>query len=76
MLATLRGGCLAPIGAKAEVSSGEVRLRAVVLSADGKRRLVAEGRSSHDAAAALGSQVAKDLLAQGAGELIATSRQP
>lgn len=75
LLAELRGGCLAPIGAKAEVSSGELRLRAVVLSADGKQRLVAERRGSLQHAVGLGREVAQDLLSRGAADLIATARQ-
>jgi hydroxymethylbilane synthase len=75
MLAALRGGCLAPIGAKGEIVSGELWLRGAVLSPDGQRRVVAEGRGSSDDAAALGRQVAQDLLSQGAGELIAAGRQ-
>ncbi len=77
LLVTLRGGCLAPIGAHARIEAGgQLRLSAVVLSPDGKQRLSAEqsGAASAEAAAALGRSVAETLLSQGAAELIRASR--
>jgi len=73
LLATLEGGCTAPIGALAEVAEGddgdELWLRAVALSPDGTLavRMSATG-TPHDAAD-LGARLARDMLAQGAGEL-------
>jgi hydroxymethylbilane synthase len=72
-LATLEGGCSAPVGALAEVVEGEeaeeLWLRAVVLSRDGALsvRMSATG-SPHDAAG-LGARLAKEMLADGAGDL-------
>ncbi|HET6884399.1 MAG TPA: hydroxymethylbilane synthase [Pirellulales bacterium] len=74
LLAALRGGCLAPVGAKGDVIAGQLRLRGVVLSGDGSVRLAAEQTGLSFEAHALGRQVAHDLLAQGAAELIAASR--
>lgn len=74
MLATLRGGCLAPIGAWGRAQSGQLYLSGVVLSGDGSRRIAADGKSDLDEAAALGCRVADDLLRQGAAELIAAAR--
>jgi hydroxymethylbilane synthase len=74
MLAALRGGCLAPVGAKGEVTAGKLRLRGVVLSGDGSRRLAAEQTGSPADAASIGEQVAEDLLAQGAADVIAATR--
>jgi hydroxymethylbilane synthase len=74
LLARLRGGCLAPIGALGVVADGKLTLSAVVLSADGVRRLHAEDTSPPDEAEALGQRVADTLLSRGAGELIAGSR--
>jgi porphobilinogen deaminase len=51
-----------------------LQLSAVVLSVDGRQRLQASDSSQPNEASALGEQVAEDLLAQGAGELIAASR--
>jgi hydroxymethylbilane synthase len=74
LLARLRGGCLAPIGALGLVAGGRLTLSAVVLSADGVRRLHAEDTSFPEEAEALGQRVADALLSRGAGELIAHSR--
>lgn len=75
LLAQLRGGCLAPIGALGQAVHGVLRLVAVVLSADGKRRLIASEAASPEDAVALGRHVAEKLLAQGAADLIAASRR-
>jgi hydroxymethylbilane synthase len=73
VLATLEGGCAAPIGTLAEVVEGdageELWLRAVVLSTDGA---VAIRRSASGAvadAAGLGARLAQEMLAEGAAEL-------
>ena len=76
MLRSLRGGCLAPVGAWGRVKDGELRLDGVVLSADGKQRLAADGTATLENAEALGVQIAEALLAQGAAYLIAASRIP
>jgi hydroxymethylbilane synthase len=76
LLAHLRGGCLAPIGAWGRIERGALQLSAAVLSPDGRRRLDADCTAPVDAAAAieLGREVAQSLLAQGAAELIAAAR--
>lgn len=88
LLAALRGGCLAPVGAWARVEADRLRLTAAVLSADGRTRLFAEdavevripaegsesGEAAREAASVLGIGVAEQLLGQGAAELIAQSR--
>jgi hydroxymethylbilane synthase len=77
LLARLRGGCMAPVGALGRLDGDELQLTAVVLSADGARRLAARdvvhGIAAVDAEQ-LGVRVAEALLAQGAAELIAESR--
>lgn len=75
MLADLNGGCLAPIGAWAEVVDGQLRLQAAVLSPDGSDRITVRVDGEPDAAQALGRQAAEQLNAQGAAALIAASRQ-
>ena len=73
VLATLEGGCAAPIGALAEVAEGEdgdeLWVRAVAMSPDGTLsvRMSATGTPEH--AADLGARLATDMLAEGAGEL-------
>jgi hydroxymethylbilane synthase len=74
LLARLRGGCLAPIGALGQMMNRNLVLSAVVLSADGARRLHAEDSASIEEAEAVGERVADALLSQGAGALIAGSR--
>lgn len=75
LLAHLRGGCLAPIGALAQNQNGFLRLVAAVLRPDGSTRLTASEAASADDAERLGQHVAQSLLAQGAAELIAAARR-
>jgi hydroxymethylbilane synthase len=74
LLFTLRGGCLAPVGAYARIENGRLLLDAVVLSGDGMKKVSASGEAPAANAVALGEQVAQALIAQGATELIASSR--
>jgi hydroxymethylbilane synthase len=74
LLQALRAGCLAPVGAWARLENQQLRLEAVVLHPDGTARLAAEGSAVAVNAAALGQQVADDLLQKGAAELIAAAR--
>lgn len=74
LLEHLRGGCMAPVGALGRAEGKELILSAVVLSADGLRRLTASEVGSPSEAESLGIRVADALLAQGAAELIASSR--
>ena len=76
LLATLRGGCLAPVGAWGRVEDdGRLHLSACVVSRDGKRRLAAELLGNAADAVQIGRQVGEELLAAGAAELIEESRQ-
>ncbi|HZC04634.1 MAG TPA: hydroxymethylbilane synthase [Ktedonobacterales bacterium] len=72
VLAALGGGCLLPLGAHATVSAdGEtMRLLAVVASPDGKRLLRVERTGKATRPVALGRLVARELLRQGAGEIV------
>ncbi len=75
MLATLRGGCLAPVGAWGRAEpDGTLHLSGVVLNADGTQRIEAAASGDPADASGIGETVADDLLAQGAGDLIASSR--
>jgi hydroxymethylbilane synthase len=74
LLEHLRGGCMAPVGALARIETGQLRLSAVVLSADGGRRLAASDGDSSSNAEGLGRRVAENLLNQGAAQIIAASR--
>jgi hydroxymethylbilane synthase len=78
LLAHLRGGCLAPVGAWGRMEKRTLVLDAVVLDSAGKVRLAAGGESVKLVTAsgeALGRRVAVELLSQGAAELIAGSRE-
>jgi hydroxymethylbilane synthase len=74
LLRTLEAGCLAPIGALADVAEGdegpEMWLRAVVVAPDGSSlvRLSASGPPTE--AAALGNSLAHELLTEGAASLM------
>ena len=75
LLHALRGGCLAPVGAWGRIESdGQLHLSAVVLKADGSKRLFVEHSAAVTEAASLGETAARDLLSQGAAQLIADSR--
>ena len=74
LLEHLRGGCMAPVGALARFREDRLELQAVVLSVDGKQRLIASGTTTLDQAVLLGQQVAQWLIDDGAADLIAASR--
>lgn len=77
-LASLAGGCLAPIGGWARAEAGRLRLGAVVFGmADGSvSRVAAEAvaESAGDSPEALGRRVAATLEAAGAAQLLASAR--
>ena len=66
----LLGGCQVPIAGHALLEGDDLRLRGLVGTPDGSRVLIAEHRASRDQAEALGTRVAEDLLAQGAGDIL------
>lgn len=74
VLAELRGGCLAPIGMWARMEQGRLVLDAAVLSPAGDRRVAARAQGSPEDPQSLGAEVARQLLAQGAAQLIAEAR--
>ncbi len=83
MLRALRAGCLAPVGAFAQIIEERLQLQGVVLSGTGSQRVDAESEvhlaqlsesQQVDAADELGRAVAEDLIAQGATDLIAEAR--
>ena len=67
----LAGSCQVPLGGFAEVKGDKLRMRGFVASPDGKRIVRAEQTGSANDPEALGNAVAQDLLAQGAGEILA-----
>lgn len=75
LLAGLRAGCLAPVGAWARMVEGQLVLEAVVLSIDGRQRLTATKQGPPENAASLGQQAAEELIAAGATALIQDARR-
>jgi hydroxymethylbilane synthase len=73
VLATLEGGCSAPVGALAEVVEGddgdELWVRAVAMSTDGALSVRMSATGDPKDAAGLGARLAKEMLADGAGDL-------
>ncbi len=75
VLAALQAGCSAPIGAYA-AGTDELRLRAVVVAADGGMALRASAGGPAPEAERLGREVAAELLQRGAGRYTAMSAGP
>ncbi len=67
--ARLHGGCQVPIAAHATLHQNRITLRALVGQPDGRRLLQAHGEGED--ALALGEKLAEELLAAGAGEILA-----
>jgi hydroxymethylbilane synthase len=68
----LGGDCTIPLGAYAERRGGDLRLRALVASGDGRRIVRAEASGAVADPEALGERVAEALRGQGAAEILAT----
>ena len=74
MMATLHGGCLAPVAAWGRIEGEQLHLTGRVLDPAGTQKLEAAMSSAADDAQSLGQRVADVLLQQGAAELIAECR--
>jgi hydroxymethylbilane synthase len=69
LLRALEGGCRVPVGALGAVEGSEVRLKGLVASPDGA--LVYEGAAAGEDPVKVGGRLARDLLDQGAGIVLA-----
>jgi hydroxymethylbilane synthase len=67
----LEGGCQVPIGSYAELSHGEIWLRALVGAPDGSQMVRGERRGPAEDAEKLGISLAEELLNNGAREILA-----
>jgi hydroxymethylbilane synthase len=67
----LGGSCQVPLSAYATIHGDQLYLRAMVATPDGRRMLTTEACGPADAAEALGLQVADQLRAQGAEDILA-----
>ncbi len=70
VLNRLRAGCHAPVGVSVSIADKAMTLEAVVLSADGVKRIESRQAGRQAEPIALGAAVADDLLRQGAAPLI------
>ena len=70
LLAAIGGGCLVPVGVAATISDGVLRLRAVVLDPEGRRRLEEQIAGNELEAETLGRALADRLVAKGAREML------
>lgn len=68
--AELQGNCQSPIGAHAQLQGPTLQLDGLVASLDGSQIHRDHSAGSGDAAAALGRELAKRMLAAGAGQLL------
>ncbi len=70
----LGGGCQTPIGALASITADGLELVGAVASLDGRRVIRATARASRGDAQELGLRVGHELIAKGAGEILAEVR--
>lgn len=76
LVEALGGGCQTPIGALATPADRDsIELVAAVVAIDGSRALRASARGRWTDAAAIGAQVAAQLIAAGAAEILAGARR-
>ncbi|WP_027461482.1 hydroxymethylbilane synthase [Deinococcus murrayi] len=73
-LAGLGAGCMAPVGAHATVQGGLLTLEGWVGAVDGSKVIRATSSGDPAECADLGAELAADMLAQGAADLIAAAR--
>lgn len=73
-LAGLGAGCLAPVGAFANVKGGTLLLEGWVGALDGTKVIRATIEGEPDECADLGAQLAEDMLAQGARDLVEAAK--
>ena len=76
LLERIEGGCQVPLGALATPAADGIHLHAAVCALDGSRLLRASGNgeATGPGTAALGVRLAMELIAGGAGDLIAAER--
>ena len=74
LLASLHGGCLAPVGAWGRVEDGHLHLNAAVLDMKGTTRLSVHLVGLPERSEELGREAARRLLGHGAGDLISAAR--
>lgn len=71
MSRALAGSCTVPLGAYATCHADTIEITGFVASVDGKQMLIENASGHRSQAEALGQQLANQLLASGAGEILA-----
>ena len=74
LMASLQGGCLAPIGIYASCVADRLIIEAVVVAVDGSRRLHVQRDGAVADASAIVAEMTSELLAQGAADIIGAER--
>ena len=74
-LRALGGGCRVPMAAYGEVKEQTLRLSGLVIAEDGSQVFQAQVETSVEEPEKAGQQLAQEVLAQGAGELLQTEEQ-
>ena len=67
---SLQASCQSPVATFAEINSGKLRIRGLAAMPDGSESIRDSIQGAPDDAVALGDQLAKRMLASGAGELL------
>jgi hydroxymethylbilane synthase len=75
LVEALGGGCQTPVGAIASVDGDALELLAVVVALDGTRIVRGRGRALRGDAPALGTRVGRQLIADGAGDILAEAQR-
>lgn len=70
MSRALAGSCTVPLGAFATCESDQIHITGFVASVDGKQMLIEKASGNRNQADALGKQLANQLLAKGANEIL------
>jgi hydroxymethylbilane synthase len=70
MSRALAGSCTVPLGAYATCEADQIHITGFVASVDGKQMLIETASGSRNQAEALGKQLAKQLLAKGANDIL------
>jgi hydroxymethylbilane synthase len=70
LLRALGGGCQVPVGVEARAAGNVLSLRAAVLDPAGKTRIEANHSGPAQQAEKIGNELARELLARGAGKLL------
>src|SRR5207302_2242871 len=71
LLRALGGSCQVPVAGRANLTGGDLTIKGLIASLDGKRVIAHELRGPADRALELGLELGEKLLSMGAGEILA-----